>query len=198
MQSNSTIQIKENVYGNHERTIVNGQPVLPTNDIPIYPLYPATKRMANESAEAFSPLSGLRVEATGDDLALSGKTSIPAQLTNWSFGQLCRKISAPAGYLEGLPASLAAQNINHGLEELGQVDDSRDANLFVWNWQWIADPQIHCQFQTRILRLWNCPPDLIPQGRDLCSVHLPSWRSLRDPAGAEILRQSWPKLQLVS
>jgi hypothetical protein len=92
-------------------------------------LYTATKRMANESAEAISPLSCLRVEACGDDLALIGKTSIPAQLTNWSFGQLCRRVGAPSGYLEGLPANLAAQNINHGLEALGCQDTARDANL---------------------------------------------------------------------
>ena len=34
--------------------------------------------MADESAEAISPLSRLRVEASGDDLTLVGKTSIPA------------------------------------------------------------------------------------------------------------------------
>jgi hypothetical protein len=92
-------------------------------------LYQATKRMANESAEAISPMSRLRVEPMADDLALIGKTSIPAHLTNWSFGQLCRRVGAPAGYLEGLPAALAATNLNHGLEALGRQDNSRDANL---------------------------------------------------------------------
>jgi hypothetical protein len=92
-------------------------------------LYQATKKIANESAEAFSPLSRLRVEATGDDLALLGKTQIPACLTNWSFGQLCRRVGAPAGYLESLPASLAAQNLNHGLEGVSHRDNVRDANL---------------------------------------------------------------------
>ena len=85
--------------------------------------------MANESAEAMSPLSRLRVETSGDDLAVVGKTSIPANLTNWSFGQLCRRVGAPAGYLESLPANLAAQNMNHGLEALGRQDTARDANL---------------------------------------------------------------------
>jgi hypothetical protein len=92
-------------------------------------LYQATKRIADESAEAISPISKLRVEGNGNDLALIGKTSIPAHLTNWSFGQLARRVGAPAGYLEGLPSALAATNLNHGLEELGHQDNSRDANL---------------------------------------------------------------------
>jgi len=92
-------------------------------------LYQATKREADQSAEAISPVSRLRVEAIGDDLSLVGKTSIPAQLTNWSFGQLCRRVGAPSGYLEALPSTLAAENINHGLAELGRSEDIKDANL---------------------------------------------------------------------
>lgn len=92
-------------------------------------LYNATKKMAAESAEAISPLSRLRVEAIDDDLKLLGRTSIPSSITNWAFGQLCRRIAAPAGYLEGLPAILAAQNLNHGLESLSSSENIRDANL---------------------------------------------------------------------
>jgi hypothetical protein len=92
-------------------------------------LYNATKKMASESAEAMSPLSRLRVEPVGEDLALVGKTKIPAVLTNWSFAQICKRVAAPAGYLEALPATLAAQNINHGLEALSRQENLRDANL---------------------------------------------------------------------
>lgn len=92
-------------------------------------LYNATKTTSEESAEAISPISRLRVEAIDNDLVLVGKTSIPASLSNWSFGQLCRRVGAPAGYLEELPAPLAAQNINQGLDELGNLENTRDANL---------------------------------------------------------------------
>ena len=92
-------------------------------------LYEATKKSAEESAEALSPLSKLRVEAIDGDLKLLGKTEIPASLNNWSFQQLCRRVGAPAGYLEGLPSKLAAQNLNHGLDEMGQMNSTRDANL---------------------------------------------------------------------
>ncbi|MFK4874063.1 DUF932 domain-containing protein [Novosphingobium sp. ZW T3_23] len=35
--------------------------------------------------------------------------------TNWSFGQLCSLIGAPAAYLRQLPAALAGINLQHGL-----------------------------------------------------------------------------------
>lgn len=38
-----------------------------------------------------------------------------AGFTHWSFGQLCRTLSAPANYLRGLPPAIAADALNHGL-----------------------------------------------------------------------------------
>ena len=35
--------------------------------------------------------------------------------TNWSFGQLCSLVGAPAAYLRNLPAALARINMQHGL-----------------------------------------------------------------------------------
>ncbi len=46
---------------------------------------------------------------------------IPVEPTNWSFGQLCSLVQAPAGYLRELPATLAAINLQHGL-----VSDRRE------------------------------------------------------------------------
>ncbi|WP_298333585.1 DUF932 domain-containing protein [Asticcacaulis sp.] len=45
----------------------------------------------------------------------------PVEPTNWSFGQLCSLVQAPAGYLRDLPATLAAINLQHGL-----VSDRRE------------------------------------------------------------------------
>ncbi|CAN5496361.1 hypothetical protein BH10PSE12_BH10PSE12_07880 [soil metagenome] len=39
----------------------------------------------------------------------------PIVPTNWSFGQLCSLVGAPAGYLRDLPAALAGINMQHGL-----------------------------------------------------------------------------------
>lgn len=60
-------------------------------------------------------LSSLRAEADGRELRLVGKANVPAALTFNAFGQLARIVGAPAGYLRELPATLAAQNVNHGL-----------------------------------------------------------------------------------
>lgn len=38
-----------------------------------------------------------------------------APMTHWAFGQVCRSVGAPAGYLRGLPPELAAECVNHGL-----------------------------------------------------------------------------------
>jgi hypothetical protein len=40
---------------------------------------------------------------------------VAIDLTHFAFGQLSSKVGAPAGYLRNLPATLAAQNLNHGL-----------------------------------------------------------------------------------
>jgi hypothetical protein len=48
------------------------------------------------------------------DLSLMGSRG-PITLTHWAFGQLCGYADAPASYIRGLPAPLAAANLNHGL-----------------------------------------------------------------------------------
>ena len=40
-----------------------------------------------------------------------------ATMTNWSFGQICRRADVPAHFLRTLPASLAAQIVTHGLQD---------------------------------------------------------------------------------
>jgi hypothetical protein len=70
--------------------------------------------------------------------AVAGNTDRPARvmvasprgaadLTHWSFQQLCRMVGAPAGYLRDLPPTLGAECLNHGL----QTSAHTDANLLV-------------------------------------------------------------------
>lgn len=82
-------------------------------------MHAATKAYADKAGEATVPWSNLRVEAVGQDLRLIGKADVPAQLTNYAFGQISARIGAPAGYLRELPATIAAQNLNHGLKSKG-------------------------------------------------------------------------------
>lgn len=78
-------------------------------------LYQATKAYAGTAKEKLVKFGELRTEAVDGDVQLVGKQGNPAKLTNWAFGQMCARLSAPASYLRELPATLACQNLNHGL-----------------------------------------------------------------------------------
>ncbi len=61
----------------------------------------------------------IRVEATRDNaerlsLIVPGGRD-PLAPTQWSYGQLCSLVGAPASYMRQLPAPLAAINLQHGL-----------------------------------------------------------------------------------
>lgn len=65
----------------------------------------------------------LRAVPHGTSIALESPKG-SALFTHWSFGQLCRSIGAPAGYLrDGLPNDLAASCLNHGLSHTPPATD---------------------------------------------------------------------------
>jgi hypothetical protein len=78
-----------------------------------------------------------------------GKVGIPATFTNWAFGQLCQKIGAPAGYIRSLPATLAAQNVNHGLAS-NEVADTEPSKLYLHNGDGLRLHAITSEKYTRI------------------------------------------------
>ncbi len=86
----------------------------------------ATKRYAEGSRTSTVYLRDLRVEATGQDLALLGQTNVPARLTHYAFGQLARTVGAPAAYLRSLPAALASTCLNEGLRAKARALSSTD------------------------------------------------------------------------
>jgi hypothetical protein len=61
-------------------------------------------------------MQDIRVEAIDGRVEISGRTGTHAEVTNFAFGQLAARADAPASYLRSLPATLAVQNINHGLK----------------------------------------------------------------------------------
>ena len=116
----------------------------------IQQVYDVTKHYAESARESLVSFKDIRVENNNNEVQLIGKSDRPAKLTHWSFGQLCARVGAPASYLRELPATLAVQNLNHGLK--GRGDD--DANLLlhangsfllraltsdkyarIWNWE---------------------------------------------------------------
>lgn len=88
-------------------------------------LHAATLRHREEATEAAVVLDEARVEAVGESLQLTGRQGIPAKFTHWSFGQLASIAQAPGSYLRTLPATLAAQNINHGLKNRDNGTEAR-------------------------------------------------------------------------
>lgn len=57
----------------------------------------------------------------------------PAKLTHWSFGQMSQRAKAPAGYLRKLPAEMAADCLNYGIQHINNIEDigvliGRDGN----------------------------------------------------------------------
>lgn len=75
------------------------------------------------AAQAVVPFNSLRTEANDGEVLLVGKSNTPARLTHWAFGQLATAIAAHGAYLRTLPATLAAQNLNHGLAKATDRSD---------------------------------------------------------------------------
>lgn len=87
-------------------------------------LYRKTREYADTAGEVTAEWRDLRAEAIADDVRLTGKANNPAMLTHWSFGQLCARVGAPGEYLRDLPATLAVQNLNHGLAKRNHNGDT--------------------------------------------------------------------------
>jgi hypothetical protein len=80
------------------------------------------------SAHGLVAANKLRVSAKDGDLILHG-ANIQAKLTNWSFNQLCQRADrAPSDYISKLPATLAAENLQHGLKT---AQDEKDIQILV-------------------------------------------------------------------
>lgn len=82
-------------------------------------LYEEVRARADQATTRVVDSRAIRVEAHSDNperLALIvPDEDPPVAPTNWSFGQLCSLVGAPASYLRELPAALAGINLQHGL-----------------------------------------------------------------------------------
>ena len=82
-------------------------------------LYQSVRTRADRATTRIVESRSVRVEARSDEperlsLLMPGEEA-PVAPTNWSFGQLCSLVGAPAAYLRQLPAALAGINLQHGL-----------------------------------------------------------------------------------
>lgn len=119
----------------------------------IQALHDATKAYAADAVEADVPFSSLRVEAANGEVILVGKENVPAKLTNWAFSQLSARAGAPGTYLTTLPATLAVQNLSHGLKKRSEAGNGEsNANLLLHK-----NGGMLCRALTtqRYERIWN-------------------------------------------
>ena len=82
-------------------------------------LYDSVRSRSERATTRTVETRALRVEASRDNaerltLIVPGRAE-PIAPTNWSFGQMCSLVGAPASYLRQLPAPLAGINLQHGL-----------------------------------------------------------------------------------
>lgn len=128
------------------------------------------------SVEKPAPHDALRAEAIEGDIHLVGRSGIPARLTHHAFGQLAQRAGAPASYLRDLPATLAVQNINHGLKvHLDQTGSS--LALFQ---QEDAGYVLRALTSERYTRIWNS--DIMEKLLDFVAQgwHVPPARPVHD------------------
>lgn len=98
------------------------------------------------------PYNTLRTVAEGNEVLLVGKKDVPSKLTHWAFGQLAARVAAPAGYLRGLPATLAVQCLNNGLKNRVAESEDDSANLlFHKNGDYICRAVTSDKYS----RIWN-------------------------------------------
>ncbi len=99
-------------------------------------LYDMVRARADRATTRIVDSKAIRIEARSDSperLSLMvPDEERPVAPTNWSFGQLCSLVGAPASYLRELPAALAGINLQHGLVahrgeqvKLYQTDEGR-------------------------------------------------------------------------
>lgn len=143
-------------------------------------LYGATKSYADQAREVVRPWSDLRVQVDSGEVRLVGKANEPATLTNWSFGQLAARVKAPADYLRRLPATLAAQNLNHGLAARPEGDAQM---LFHTN----EGLLVRALTSDRYSRIWN-----YEVGERLLALEANGWQPARPDIRAEL--GDWPAL----
>ena len=105
---------------------------------------------ARNSVSSRVRFGDLRVEAKDGEMLLMGKESTPARVSHYSLGQLAGRIKAPADYIRRLPATLAAQNLNHGLAH--QRDPGDTAKILLHKSNGLL---LRCFTSDRYQRIWN-------------------------------------------
>src|SRR5688572_25520428 len=132
----------------------------------VHALYEAARARRTRLEERPIETGDFRTEATDtDDLVIRETSGRVASLTHWSFGQLATIASAPPSYLRTLPAAIASDAINYGLQR--QARDEHQ--LFV---ERTAPRTVHAITSPRYARVHH--DELAGRVLDLMAQH-PAW-----------------------
>ena len=131
----------------------------------VHALFEAARARRQRIEERTIDTGEFRTEAVDDDLALRESSGRTAALTHWSFGQLATIASAPPNYLRSLPAPIASDAINYGLQRV----DRDQHQLFVED---TAPWTVHAITSPRYARVHH--DELASRVLDLMALH-PAW-----------------------
>lgn len=90
------------------------------------------------------------VDAAGTGLQVMGNAGTGYAPTHWAFGQLAQLAEAPAGYLRTLPAPIAADCMNYGLQYKRDIED---VGLLLYRNG--GAPELRAATGPRYGRIWN-------------------------------------------
>lgn len=95
-------------------------------------LYQAVAARRRESSVMDVALDAMQIRPTdAGEMTLTDRDGRGGVLNNWSFGQLCQRAKAPAGYLRSLPSQLAAIPLQWSLETHEAGDEANDGKLLI-------------------------------------------------------------------
>lgn len=125
------------------------------------------RQLRHNSRAKVVPSKALQIaptdETAGAGLVISGANGTGYAPTNWAFGQLAQLAGAPAAYLRTLPAAIAADAMNYGLqfnrqaEEVGvllQRPATADGSIMV-DGNTPAAPQLVAATGPKYGRIWD-------------------------------------------
>lgn len=148
-------------------------------------LHAACVLSKSRARTAIVPYSKLQVTLDNDGQpALVGTTGATARFTNWSFGQLCSRLNAPASYLRRLPPDIAKNCINAGIAMLAtggspiytpnalpsETDNPANTKLLL---DVNGDRTVRAFTSERYTRIWH--PDITARLLRLVELH-PEWQ----------------------
>src|SRR6267378_2820179 len=131
----------------------------------VHALFAAARARRQRIEERTLDTGEFRTEAVDDDLAIRETSGRTASLTHWSFGQLASIASAPPNYLRTLPAEIASEAINVGLQRTTREQHQ----LFVGD---TAPWTVHAITSPRYARVHH--DELAGRVLDLMALH-PAW-----------------------